>query len=68
MLLMLFSINMLGFAQTTEELEKRVGQLQSEIQTSQRLLQQTSQNRESTVREIELLQAQIKKRQERVKL
>ena len=66
LLLMLFSINRLGFAQTTEELEKRVGQLQSEIQTSQRLLQQTSQNREATVREIELLQAQIKKRQELV--
>lgn len=63
---MLFSINRLGYAQSTEELEKKVSQLQSEIQTSQKLLQQTSQNREATVREIELLQAQIKKRQELV--
>lgn len=67
LLLILFSINRLGFAQTADELERRVSKLQTEIQTSQKLLQQTSQNKETTLHEIELLQAQIKKRQELVK-
>ena len=66
-LLMLFSVNKLCHAQTADELEKRVGKLQSEIKTSQKLLQKTSQNKEATLREVELLQAQINNRQELVK-
>lgn len=66
-LLMLFSVNELCYAQTANELEKRVGKLQSEIKTSQKLLQKTSQNKEATLREVELLQTQINKRQDLLK-
>ena len=67
LLLMFFSIGFMAFGQSADDLEKKVAKLQSEIKTSQNLLKQTSKNKETTLREIELLQAQIKKRQDLVK-
>ena len=49
-------------AQNVGELEKKVEQLQKDIKTSQNLLNKTSKNKDATVREVELLQVQIKKR------
>ncbi|MBQ2498375.1 MAG: hypothetical protein II523_00040, partial [Bacteroidales bacterium] len=49
-------------AQNVNELEQKIARLQGEIKTSQNLLSQTSKNKETTVQEVELLQAQIKKR------
>lgn len=66
-LLVFFGTGMIALSQSTNDLEKKVAKLQSEIKTSQKLLQQTSKNKETTLREIELLQAQIKKRQDLVK-
>ncbi|MBP5642703.1 MAG: peptidoglycan DD-metalloendopeptidase family protein [Bacteroidales bacterium] len=63
-LLMFLGIRMTVFGQSANDLEKKVAQLQSEIKTSQNLLKQTSKNKEATLQEIELLQAQIKKRQD----
>lgn len=59
-LLLIFSIT--TNAQTVSELESKVNKLQSEIKTSQNLLKKTSKNKQATLNEIELLQAQIKKR------
>ena len=66
-LLMFLGIGFMAFGQSADDLEKKVAKLQSEIKTSQNLLKQTSKNKETTLREIELLQAQIKKRQDLVK-
>ena len=62
LILMFFSVNLICNAQSVSELEKQVNKLQNEIKTSQNLLQKTSKNKETTVKEVELLQAQIKKR------
>ena len=61
-LLLIFSIT--TNAQTVSELESKVNKLQSEIKTSQNLLKKTSKNKQATLNEIELIQAQIKKRDE----
>ena len=67
LVLMFFGINMICNAQNVNELEKKVNKLQSEIKTSQNLLKKTSQNKETTIREVELLRAQIKKRDDLIK-
>ena len=60
--LMFFFIIIDCNAQSVNELEKKINKLQSDINTSQNLLKKTSKNKETTIREVELLQAQIKKR------
>lgn len=65
--LMFFSINVICNAQSVNDLEQQVNKLQSEIKTSQNLLKKTSKNKETTIREVELLQAQIKKRDDLIK-
>lgn len=65
--LMFFSINVICNAQSVNDLEKQVNKLQSEIKTSQNLLKKTSKNKETTIREVELLQTQIKKRDDLIK-
>ena len=65
--LMLFSVNLICNAQSVNDLEKQVNKLQSEIKTSQNLLKQTSKNKETTIKEVELLQVQIKKRDDLIK-
>ena len=61
-LLMIFIVKMDCNAQSVSELEQKVAKLQKEIKTSQNLLNQTSKNKETTLQEVELLQTQIKKR------
>lgn len=61
-LLMMFLFSTVGLAQSASDLEKRVNKLQVDIKTSQNLLKQTSKNKETTLQEVELLQAQIKQR------
>lgn len=61
-LLMMFLFSTVGLAQSASDLEKRVNNLQEDIKTSQNLLKQTSKNKETTLQEVELLQAQIKQR------
>lgn len=61
-LLMMFLFSTVGLAQSASDLEKRVSKLQEDIKTSQNLLKQTSKNKETTLQEVELLQAQIKQR------
>ena len=65
--LMFLSINVICNAQSINDLEKQVNKLQSEIKTSQNLLKKTSKNKETTIREVELLQTQIKKRDDLIK-
>ena len=67
LILMFLSINMICNAQSVNELEKQVNKLQSDIKTSQNLLKKTSKNKETTLKEVELLQAQIKKRDDLIK-
>jgi septal ring factor EnvC (AmiA/AmiB activator) len=59
---MIFIVKLDCNAQNVSDLEKKVTKLQNEIQTSQKLLNQTSKNKQTTIQEVELLQAQIKKR------
>lgn len=61
-LLMMLLFSTVGLAQSASDLEKRVNKLQEDIKTSQNLLKQTSKNKETTLQEVELLQAQIKQR------
>ena len=61
-LLTIFIVKMDCNAQSVSELEQKVAKLQKEIKTSQNLLNQTSKNKETTLQEVELLQTQIKKR------
>ncbi len=65
--LMFFNVNLICNAQSVNDLEKQVNKLQNEIKTSQNLLKKTSKNKETTIREVELLQAQIKKRDDLIK-
>ena len=67
LILMFLGINMICNAQSVNELEKQVNKLQSDIKTSQNLLKKTSKNKETTLKEVELLQAQIKKRDDLIK-
>ena len=55
LLLMFFSINLICNAQSVNDLEQKVNKLQNEIKTSQNLLKKTSKNKETTIREVELL-------------
>lgn len=66
-LLMFFNINITCNCQSVNDLEKKVSKLQSEIKTSQNLLKKTSKNKETTIKEVEILQAQIKKRDDLIK-
>ena len=66
-ILMLFSVNLICNAQSVNDLEKQVNKLQNEIKTSQNLLKKTSKNKETTIKEVELLQVQIKKRDDLIK-
>ena len=61
-ILMIFIVNLDCNAQSVSELENKIAKLQNEIKTSQNLLNQTSKNKKTTLHEVELLQAQIKKR------
>lgn len=61
-ILTVFFVSLDCNAQNVSELEQKVNKLQNDIKTSQKLLSQTSKNKETTLREVELLQAQIKKR------
>ncbi len=65
--LMFFSINMICNAQNVNDLEQQVNKLQKEIKTSQNLLKKTSKNKATTIKEVEILQAQIKKRDDLIK-
>lgn len=65
--LVLFSVNAICNAQNINDLEKKVNKLQNEIKTSQGLLKKTSKNKEATIKEVELLQAQIRKRDDLIK-
>ena len=67
LILMFLSVNLICNAQSVNELEKQVSKLQSDIKTSQNLLKKTSKNKETTLKEVELLQAQIKKRDDLIK-
>ena len=67
LILMFFSISLICNAQSVNDLEQKVNKLQNEIKTSQNLLKKTSKNKETTIREVELLQAQIKKRDDLIK-
>ena len=67
LVLMFLSVNMICNAQSVNDLEKQVNKLQSDIKTSQNLLKKTSKNKETTLKEVELLQAQIKKRDDLIK-
>ena len=64
LLLMLLSVSGICFAQSKDELNSQINKLKTEIGTSQKLLKEISSNREITVKEIELREAQINKRNE----
>lgn len=66
-IVMALFITIICNAQSVSELEKKVDKLQNDIKTSQNLLKKTSQNKETTLKEVELLQAQIGKRNDLIK-
>lgn len=51
------------FAQSKTDLQNKVRQLEKDIQTAEKLLAKTSKNKEGTIQEVTLLQAQITQRE-----
>ena len=62
-LLFLLMINIAAWSQSTESLEKKINSIQKDIKLAEKLLKETSKNKETTINQISLLQTQIKQRE-----
>ena len=61
---LLVCLTFFGFAQKKDDLEKQKNQLLRDIEYTNKLLEETSKNRESTMSQLELINTKIRKRQE----
>lgn len=61
--LMLAVMTMQGFAQSKDDLQSKVKQLEKDIKKAEKLLKETSKNKAATVSEVNLLQTQITQRE-----
>lgn len=62
-LLFLLMINIAAWSQSTEALEKKINSIQKDIKLAEKLLKETSKNKETTINQVSLLQTQIKQRE-----
>lgn len=62
-LLFLLMINIAAWSQSTESLEKKINSIQKDIKLAEKLLKETSKNKETTINQVSLLQTQIKQRE-----
>ncbi|MBR2051868.1 MAG: peptidoglycan DD-metalloendopeptidase family protein [Bacteroidales bacterium] len=56
-------INIAAWSQSTEALEKKINSIQKDIKLAEKLLKETSKNKETTINQVSLLQTQIKQRE-----
>lgn len=66
-LLFLLMINIAAWCQSTESLEKKINSIQKDIRLAEKLLKETSKNKETTINQVSLLQTQIKQRESLIK-
>lgn len=62
-LLFLLMINIAAWSQSAEALEKKINSIQKDIKLAEKLLKETSKNKETTINQVSLLQTQIKQRE-----
>ena len=62
-LLFLLMINIVAWSQSAEALEKKINSIQKDIKLAEKLLKETSKNKETTINQVSLLQTQIKQRE-----
>ena len=56
-------INIVAWSQSAEALEKKINSIQKDIKLAEKLLKETSKNKETTINQVSLLQTQIKQRE-----
>ena len=62
-----FLINVNGVGQSVESLEKKINTIQKDIKLAEKLLKETSKNKEVTLEQVNLLQTQISQRESLIK-
>mgnify|MGYP003301341385 FL=1 len=67
MVLLLFIITISANCQTVESLEKKIASIQKDIKLAEKLLKETSKNKEATINQVTLLQTQINQRESLIK-
>lgn len=67
MVLLLFIITISANCQTVESLEKKIASIQKDIKLAEKLLKETSKNKETTINQVTLLQTQINQRESLIK-
>ena len=66
-LLLLLMLTIAGNCQTVESLEKKIASLQKDIKLAEKMLKETSKNKEVTINQVTLLQTQINQRENLIK-
>ncbi len=66
-LLFLLMINIAAWSQSAESLEKKINSIQKDIRLAEKLLKETSKNKETTINQVSLLQTQIEQRESLIK-
>lgn len=67
MLLFLLMLTIYGNCQSVESLEKKIASIQKDIKLAEKLLKETSKNKETTINQVTLLQTQIAQRESLIK-
>ena len=66
-LLFLLMLTISANCQTVESLEKKIASIQKDIKLAEKLLKETSKNKETTINQVQLLQTQINQRENLIK-
>ena len=66
-LLLLLILTVSTNCQTVESLEKKIQSIQKDIKLAEKLLKETSKNKEATINQVSLLQTQIKQREDLIR-
>ena len=66
-LLLLLMLTVSANCQTVESLEKKIASIQKDIKLAEKLLKETSKNKEATINQVTLLQTQINQRESLIK-
>lgn len=65
--LMFFITTMTCFAQSKDDLQKKINQLEKDIKTAENLLKETAKSKEGTINEVNILKVQISQRESLIK-
>ena len=67
LLFLLFFMATTAYCQTVESLEKKIQSIQKDIKLAEKLLKETSKDKETSINQVSLLQTQIKQRESLIK-